>query len=95
MDPKAVAAVEQHAGFIRGLIEGTLDGPLADVEFNSRLSFGNEVLAAQANLLAERLRERRLETTPDGEQPSQEELVKVIMEDVAVRAQLRRLRGDD
>lgn len=95
MPDKAVEAVAQHAPFTRGLLEGTLE-KLEDLDFNDRLSFANEVVAAQVNLIVDKLRERRMELSPvTTAEMSDSDFLQVIVQDITRRALLRRVRGDD
>src|SRR4051812_36397835 len=89
MDRKALAAVEEVAPaqrvFLRQLMDTleTVDG----VAFNDRFSFAAEVLAAQVNLLAVMVRERRKELSPR-RQFSHADLINVVVSDIMNRAQL-------
>lgn len=96
MDPRAVEVVAEVAPAQRVFLGQLLDAleNVDGVEFNARHSFAAEVLAAQVNLLADKLRERHEELSP-GRHLGHSETVNIIVSDIMNRALLRRLRGDD
>lgn len=96
MDPKAVALVALKSRVRRKELEHDITVALGDLEVHDRLSFASEVIAAQLNLLADKLRERREVSTPEkASTMSASDYINAMAQDVVSRALLRRVRGED
>lgn len=96
MDERAKAARDEVAPAQRvflGQLMAQLDAE--GVNPNDVVSFATEVLAAQVNLIAERLKARRAEVAPGRPERATDDYANVVVSDIFNRAQLRRLRGDD
>jgi len=94
MDARAKAARDEVAPAQRVFLKQLMDTLRKDgVNENDVMSFASEVLAAQVNLLADAANARRLAIG----RPRVEEgvLINLIVSDLLVRAELRRVRGDD
>lgn len=95
MNDRAAAHVERHAPQVREWIAGIMAG-LEDsgVDWNDAQSFGAEVAASLANLLADRAMERRNDTHPHRALSHHDALL-IMVSDIQNRAVLRKLRKDD